>query len=149
MIAITTKEASGMSEDHLETDRDTKLSELGLDEEGTGVLAKYGVETLGDLVDLDVEDAEIRERDALLILESLLRVQGEPDKSDRELLAQIREGEISAQDGLAWFIEGLSDGCDEDGDWEEDDEDEDWDEDDGAEEAEDDDGPRPFPKAER
>ncbi len=116
----------------MEINRKLKLSGMGIGEEGLVALEKYGVRTLGDLLDLDVEDAEVKDRDARTILRALLEADdGKLDRSDRDILRQIKEGEISAQDGLALFVEGMNEGLEEEDeeDWDEEDE-EDWDEED-------------------
>ena len=116
----------------MEINRKLKLSGMGIGEEGLEALGKYGVRTLGDLLDLDVEDAEVKDRDARTILRALLEADdGKLDRSDRDILRQIKEGEISAQDGLALFVEGMNEGLEEDEDeedWDEEDE-EDWEDD--------------------
>ncbi len=107
----------------MEINRKLKLSGMGIGEEGLVALEKYGVRTLGDLLDLDVEDAEVKDRDARTILRALLEADdGKLDRSDRDVLRQIKEGGISAQDGLALFVEGMNEGLEEDED------EEDWDE---------------------
>jgi hypothetical protein len=107
----------------VEINRKLKLSGMGIGEEGLVALEKYGVRTLGDLLDLDVEDAEVKDRDARTILRALLEADdGKLDRSDRDVLRQIKEGGISAQDGLALFVEGMNEGLEEDED------EEDWDE---------------------
>ena len=111
----------------MEINRKLKLSGLGIGEEGLEALGKYGVRTLGDLLDLDVEDAEVKERDARTILRALLEADDRKlDRSDRDILRQIKEGEISAQDGLALFVEGMNEGLEEEDEEDWDEEDEEW-----------------------
>jgi len=65
----------------------------------------------------------VKDRDARTILRALLEADdGKLDRSDRDVLRQIKEGGISAQDGLALFVEGMNEGLEEDED------EEDWDE---------------------
>lgn len=83
-----------------------KLKDFNLDETYLELFEEYELKTFGDFIQMDVDD--VSKKDAISLVEAILKMDEEFDEEDKDILKSIKRGEEDPFQVLESLLDSMS-----------------------------------------